>query len=119
MSRRTERVNELIRKELSWLLAKEMNDPRLPVLVTITRVDVSSDLRHGKVYVSIMGSDEEKRSALRMLQAATGFLHHELKPRLTLRYIPVLSFQLDDSIEEGTRMLQIMDKLQSPPRSSQ
>lgn len=118
MSRRTERVNELLREELSWLLATEMNDPRLPLLVTITRVAVSADLRHAQVFVSIMGSNEEKQSAIRMLQAAAGFLHRALKPRLTLRYVPGLLFQLDDSIEEGARMLQIMDELYSPPGSS-
>ena len=118
MSRRTERVNELLRKELSWLLAKEMNDPRLPLLVTITRVTVATDLRNARVFVSIMGADEEKRSAIRMLQAAAGFLHRALKPRLTLRYVPGLSFHLDESIEEGARMLQIMDKLDLPSGSS-
>ena len=118
MSRRTERVGELLREELSWLLAREMSDPRLPLLVTITRVNVSADLRQAKVFVSIMGSDEEKRSAMKVLQAAVGFLWRALKPRLTLRYVPGLSFQLDESIEEGTRMLQIMDKLDLPPGQS-
>ena len=118
MSRRTERVNELLRKELSWLLAKEMNDPRLPMLVTITGVEVSMDLRHAKVFVSIMGSDEEKASTTKILQAAAGFLHRQLKPRLSLRYVPSLSFRLDESIEEGDRMLQIMDNLDPPPGTS-
>ena len=112
MSRRTQRINELLRQELSWLLAKDMNDPRLPVLVTITMVDVSSDLRYAKVYVSVMGNNDERRIAVEMLQSATGFLHRELKSRLALRYVPQLSFFKDDSIALGTRMLQIMDNLQ-------
>lgn len=118
MSRRTQRINELLRQELSWLLAKEMKDPRLPLLVTITRVEVATDLRYARVFVSIMGSDEEKGSAMKMLQAAAGFLHRSLKPRLTLRYVPDLSFHLDESIEEGARMLQIMDRLNPPPEPS-
>ena len=111
MSRRTQRVNELLRQELSWLLTKEMNDPRLPVLVSITMVDVSADLRHAKVFISIMGEAEEKRTAVAMLQSATGFLQRELKPRLVLRFVPHLSFHLDNSIEEGNRMLQVMDNI--------
>ena len=115
MSRRTDRVNELLRKELSWLMANEMNDPRLPLLVTITRVGIAGDLRHASVFVSIMGNNDEKRSAIRMLQAATGFLRRSLRPRLTLRHVPNLSFQLDETIESDERMLQIMDELQLPP----
>ena len=84
------------------------------MLVTITHVEVTSDLRYARVFVSIMGSDEEKKSAMKMLQAATGFLHRSLKPRLALRYVPILSVHPDESIEEGTRMLQIMDRLNPP-----
>ena len=119
MSRRTDRVNELLRKELSWLLANEINDPRLPMVVTITRVEVSVDLRHAAVSVSVMGSNEEKLSAVKLLQAAAGFLHRALKPRLDIRYVPSLSFQLDHSIEEDARMLRIMDDLHPSPGSFQ
>ena len=112
MSRRIERVNELIRKELSSLLATEMNDPRLPLLVSVTHVDVSADLRQAKVYVSVMSHDEEKRSTVELLQKASGFLHRELKARVALRYVPVLSFHLDESIEKGLQMLQFMDNVQ-------
>ncbi len=119
MSRRTERVNELLRKELSSLVANQINDPRLPALVSITRVDVSVDLHHANVYVSIMGSNEQKRSGMKTLKDAAGFLHHALKPRLALRYIPDLSFQLDESIEASDRMLRIMNDLDSGPGPSQ
>ena len=116
MSIRTQRVNELLRKELSWLLANAMHDPRVPLLVSITRVDTSLDLRHATVYISIMGEAKEKQDAVRTLQAAAGFLHRELMPRVELRYVPALSFKLDDSIEEGARTLQMLDQLQEPPR---
>ncbi len=91
-----------------------MNDPRLPLLVSITRVSVSADLRHATVYVSIMDTGTDKRPAVDMLQAAEGFLRRELKPRLALRYVPSLAFSLDESIEHGTRMIQIMDTFQTP-----
>ena len=119
MSRRTERISELLRKELSLLVANEINDPRLPALVSITQVDVSVDLHHANVYVSIMGSNEEKRSGMKMLKDASGFLHHALKPRVALRYIPDLSFQLDESIEAGDRLLRIINDLDSKQGLSQ
>ncbi|MEE8443340.1 MAG: 30S ribosome-binding factor RbfA [Dehalococcoidia bacterium] len=118
MRRRTQRVNELLRHELSWLLATEMNDPRLPTLVTITHVEVTADLRFARVFVSFMGTDEEKKSAMEMLNAATGFLRRGLKPKLTLRHVPGLSFQLDESIEKGTRLLQILDGISPPSEPS-
>ena len=113
MSRRTERVNELIRKELSLVLASEVNDPRLPLLVTITSVSVSRDMRYARVSVSIMGTREEKLSAIGMLQSASRFLQRRLYPRLALRYVPSLNFQLDESIEESMRMFEAIEKLQT------
>ncbi len=118
MNRRTQRVSELLRKELSWLFAKEMNDPRLPTLVSITMVEVSADLRHAKVFISVMGDNQEKGSTLEMLKSATGFLRRELKPRLDLRYVPQLTFRQDDSIEQGTGMLQKIDGLDDHIRPS-
>ena len=118
MSRRIERVNELVRKELSSLLATEMNDPRMPLLVSVTHVDVSVDLRQAKVYVSVMSNEEEKHSTIKLLQKASGFLHRELKSRVALRYVPVLSFHLDESIEKGLQMLQFMDSVESERSAS-
>lgn len=119
MSRRAERVSELLRKELSMVLATEVHDPRLPALVSITRVGVSDDLRHANVYVSIMGASEEKRSGMKVLKDAAGFMHRALKPRLDIRYVPELSFHLDESIEAGNRTLRIMDSLDSSNERSQ
>ena len=88
-------------------------------MVSITRVDVSVDLHHANVYVSIMGSNEQKRSGMKTLKDASGFLHRTLRPRLALRYVPDLSFQLDESIEAGDRMLRIMNDLDSKSEPSQ
>ncbi len=109
MTRRTERVGELLRKEVSWVLANQMADPRLPTLVSITRVETSSDLRRARVFVSVMGTEDDQRSAMQMLQSAARFIQRELKPKLTLRYVPALTFQQDRSLEEGARLLGIMD----------
>jgi ribosome-binding factor A len=111
MSRRTERVNDLIRDELSDMLLRELNDPRLGGLISITHVDVSPDLANAKVFVSVMGPPDEQKQAMKALEAAGGFMHRELKKRLTIRKIPFLSFRLDTSIAEGAEVLNLLDKV--------
>ena len=111
MSRRTERLNDLIRDEISELLRRQIKDPRLGCFLTITRVDTSPDLRYAKVFASIMGSEEEKREALQGLASATGFFQHKLRERLSLRRVPQISFHKDDSIEQGAHVLHLMKEV--------
>ena len=111
MSRRQERVNHLLRQEISKLLAREVNDPRLPAVISVTRVEVSADLRHAKVLISVLGDAKEKGNALAGLNSAAGFLHRILRQRLSLRHIPNLFFSLDESIEHGQELLDILDSL--------
>lgn len=114
MTRRTDRINELIRQEISDLLRRQVKDPRVTGLITVTEVETVPDLRHAKVFVSVMGTEEEKSAALAGLTAAAGFLRHELVGRLSLRRVPDLTFVRDDSIERGARLLQIMHDLEHP-----
>jgi ribosome-binding factor A len=111
MAHRIERVGNLIRHEISELLQRQVKDPRLGNFVTLTEVSVSSDLRYAKVFVSCMGSEEERQQTLSGLTAASGFLRNQLAKRLRLRRIPELSFHWDDSIERGARLLQLIDKV--------
>jgi ribosome-binding factor A len=111
MSRRTERVNELIRHELSDLLLRELRDPRLDGLISITRVEVSPDLYNARVSVSVMSETASPADALKALNAAAGFLHKELVHRLEMRRVPFLTFQLDRSIEEGAAVLAHIDEV--------
>ena len=108
MTRRTERLNDLLREEISELLQREVKDPRLGCFLTVTRVSTSPDLRHAKVFVSIMGSEGEKREALKGLASASGFFHRKLMERLSLRRMPQLSFHKDDSIEQAAHVLDLM-----------
>ena len=110
-TRRVARANDLIRRELSALILREVRDPRLSGLLSVTRVETSPDLRHARVFVSLMGSDEEKRQAEEGLAAASGFLRRGLGDRLVLRYVPELTFRLDDSIEKGSRMLELIKEV--------
>ena len=111
MAHRIERVNSLIRQEISELLQRQAKDPRLDSFIAITEVSTSSDLRHAKIFVSRLGSEEEKQETLVALAAAAGFLRNELGRRLRMRRIPELSFQWDNSIERGARILRLIDEV--------
>lgn len=117
-TRRQERVSELIREEISELIKREVNDPRLGGFISVTEVVVSSDLRHAKVFVSIMGSEEEKRQVEKGLAAASGFIRKGLGERLALRYTPELIFQRDESIERGSRLLQLINEVTAQDSAS-
>ena len=107
-ARRMQRVNDLIREEISELLGREVRDPRLAGIISVTEVVTSPDLRHAKVYFSILGTEEEKRQAEDGLAAASGFIRKGLGERLSIRYTPELSFEIDESIERGSRLLQLI-----------
>ncbi|MGD0765254.1 MAG: 30S ribosome-binding factor RbfA [Dehalococcoidia bacterium] len=111
MSRRIERLNDQFQEEISDLLRRQVKDPRVAVFMTITRVETSPDISHAKVYVSIMGTDEEREGALRGLHAASSFIRHELGRRLSLRRAPELSFRQDDSMEQGALVLDLLDQV--------
>jgi len=109
---RQEKLGELIAVELSDLLRTRVKDPRVG-FVSITRVEVSGDYRHAKIYTSVMGNKDEQNGTMRALQHATGFLRHELASRLDLRYTPEIVFKLDHSIEEGARILDLIKEVGS------
>jgi ribosome-binding factor A len=112
MNRRTERVNDLLRQELDDLLRREAKDPRLDTMWSITDVEVSRDLRHAKVFVSVLGTDEEAESTLVGMNAASRFLRRELGQRLnTMHHVPEIAFKRDVSIERGVRMGAMLDEL--------
>ena len=101
---RMRRVNTLVREEISRIVATELNDPRLRALISVTEAQTSSDLRRAKVFVSVLGDADAKRDAMDALNAAGGYIHREMKRNLKLKYVPFLSFRMDDSIEKGAEM---------------
>jgi ribosome-binding factor A len=109
---RSERVAEEIRKEAATMLFGEIHDPRIG-FVTITKVQVSKDLRHAKVYFSIVGSDEEKEKTIEGLQSSSGYMRREIGKRLKLRYFPELTFKYDDSLEYASRIEKIIKEIKS------
>ena len=111
MPRRLERVNSVIREEISELLRLQVKDPRLGSFISVTGVSVAPDLKHATVYVSYFGSLEERRETIAALASAAGFFHRELTKRMNMRHVPELAFRWDDSIERGDRISQIMDRI--------
>ena len=109
---RQQRVAEAVRAELSELLQKELKDPRLG-FASVVQVEMSRDLRHAKIYVSVYGSDQERADTLAALEKASGFLRRELTRRLRLRYAPELVFIADDSIRHGARINELLKQLKS------
>ena len=116
MSHRIERINHLIRQEISELLQRQVKDPRLSTFVAVTEVVTSADLKHAKVFVSFISTKEEKLETLSALTGASRFFRKELAKNLRLRRIPELSFHWDDSIERGDHLMKLIDQASSPDR---
>ncbi len=116
MAYRLERLNSLLRRELSDLLRLEVKNPRLSsVLISITGVEIAPDLKYAKVFVSSLGGVEEKGIVLSSLRGASGFLRGELAKNLRMRVVPDLDFQWDESIEHGAHILELLDRVKPPP----
>jgi len=111
MTRRTERLNHLIQRELSELLRKHINDPRLNGLISVTGVEISKDLNNATVSISALGDNIDKEAVLKGFKSAAGFLRRELAHRLNIRVTPVLSFEFDDSIERGVNLVTLIDSV--------
>jgi ribosome-binding factor A len=112
VSQRTERVDELLRQEIGSIISRDIADRRVG-FVTITEVETTPDLRHAKVWVSVIGQPSERDAAVAALRHAMPFIRHELGKRLRIKRIPDLHVQLDDTAERGTRILQLLAELES------
>lgn len=111
-SRRVARVSELIKREVSQMLSTGIKDERVGAgMVSVTNVNVSGDLQHAKIYVSIYGSDEARTETMQGLKSATGYVRRELGHRVRLRRTPEVLFIEDRGIEEGSRVISLIDQL--------
>lgn len=107
---RVGRVGEQIKKELSQIIQFEMKNPGIG-FVTVTGVDVTNDLSLAKVYISVMGDEEQKETTLAALNRSKGFLRSEIGKRIRLRHVPELIFQFDTSIEYGSRIEKLLESI--------
>jgi len=108
----------MLRAEISLLLQRELKDPRLG-FVTITGADVTPDLRHAKVYVSVMGTQEERDSSLSALNRARGFLRSELSKRAHLKTVPELDFREDEAAARGSRIFELLEEARKTESESE
>jgi ribosome-binding factor A len=105
---RTRRVGEQMQRELSALIRQEVKDPRVG-MVTVSAVEVTRDLAHAKVFITVLGDAETRDASLAALNKAAGFLRHELGQRMLTRTVPQLRFVYDESIERGSRLSALID----------
>ncbi|MGI6576373.1 MAG: 30S ribosome-binding factor RbfA [bacterium] len=108
---RMQRIQEAYKEELSELIQRQLKDPRIG-FVSITDVNITSDLRQAKVYVSVFGNEEAKKRTMAGLERARNYLRLEIGRRIRLRYTPELIFVLDESIEKGVHLKELLDRLE-------
>ena len=111
--KRADRVSDLLKKEISQMLLREVKDPRIG-FVTITDVEVSDDLRSARVFFSMIGDNSELEKTTKGLNSATGFIKRKLGKKLRMRYIPSIIFKFDDSLEYGSYINTILRDLETP-----
>jgi ribosome-binding factor A len=111
VTQRTERIDELLRQEISAILSREVADPRVG-FVTVTQVETAPDLRHAKVWVSVIGEQAERDATIAALDRVMVFVRRELGTRLRIRRIPEFHVRLDDTAERGTRLLHLLQELE-------
>jgi len=112
MTQRTDRVDELLRQEIGQILARDVADPRIG-FATVTDVETSPDLRHARVWVSVIGQKADREATIHALERAMLFVRRELGTRLRIKRIPELHVRVDDSAERGTRVLHLLSELES------
>lgn len=109
---RTDRLNSLLREVISDVIRKEVKNPKVAELLSVTRVDITKDLHYAKVYISIIGTDIEKQDTLHALQQAAGFIAARASKQVVIRHFPELQFKIDDSAEKHMRIENLLQEIQ-------
>ena len=113
MTWRMERVNSTLRQEISSIISTVLKDPRLASIVSVIDVETAKDLRSAKVYISIYGEVDTKKSTIKALNHASGFISKSISSKLIMKFIPALKFRVDDSISEGSLLTQKISDITS------
>ncbi len=109
--KRTDRLNSLLKEVISETIRKEVRDPNVNELLTVTRVDITKDLHYAKVYVSVIGEELQKKATIDALNNAAGFIAVNASKKVVLRYFPALTFKLDDSVDRHMRIEDLLQKI--------
>jgi ribosome-binding factor A len=116
-TQRTDRLNSLLKEVISEVIRKDVRNPHVNELVTVTRVDISKDLHYAKVYVSVIAEPEVKVETLKALQSAAGFIAVNSSKKVVLRYFPELTFKLDDSVDKHMRIATLLSEISAEKKS--
>lgn len=111
MFSRVDRIRKALIKEISDIIQRHVKDPRISGIVSVTDIDLSSDYKYAKVYVSVYGTEEQKEQTMESLQDCSPYIRSEVGKRIRLRHTPELEFRIDDSLERGTRITDLIDKI--------
>ena len=110
-SKRSVRLNSLLKEVISEVVRKDVRDPRLAPLISVTSVDITNDLHHAKVYISVIGTPQEKQQSIEALQSAAGFIAVVSSKKVVMRYFPALTFKLDTSVDQQMRIDALLNKI--------
>lgn len=113
MKQRISRLNSLLKEVISDIIRRDVRNPHIVALLTVTHVDVSKDLHHAKVYISVIGSPEQKAETLQALQSAAGFIAVQSSKEVVMRYFPALTFKLDDGVDKHMRIEELLNEIAS------
>lgn len=108
---RTDRLNSLLKEVISEVIRRDVRNPHVNELLTVTRVDITKDLHFAKVYVSVIGTAEQKAETLSALQTAAGFIAVQSAKKVVMRYFPSLTFKLDDSVDKHMRIEELLHQI--------
>jgi ribosome-binding factor A len=106
---RIDRISEEVKKVISDIIRNDLNDPRIALLTSVVAAEVTPDLKYAKVFVSVLGTEEEKQSTIKGLKSAAGFIRRELGKNIELRHSPEVTFQLDNTIEHGAYINKLLN----------
>lgn len=109
--KRTDRLNSLLKEVISEVIFREVKNPHVNELLTVTRVEITKDLHYAKVYVSVIGTEQQKRDTIGALQSAAGFIAVNSSKKVTMRYFPTLTFILDESVDKQLRIEKLLHQI--------
>jgi ribosome-binding factor A len=110
VTQRQQKVGELLKSEISEIIRRELRDPRVG-FVTVTDAEITPDMSHARVFVSVLGSDEERAATMKALRRASGFIRSEFARRVSMKTVPEIEFRFDKSIEQGARIFELLENI--------
>ncbi len=117
MTKRTERLNSLLKEVISEVIRKQVRNPKVAQFTTVTGVDISKDLHHAKVYVSVIGTDQERSTTVEALETAAGFIGVHSSKKVVMRHFPSLTFRLDTSVDNQLKIDSLIKKIHTEEKT--